>query len=103
MIRKKRFYRFKLISLFYVSRAGFLAANVKVCCCYLVERCPQSNPEDQLGHVQPGPHSHLHPALPGLHWVRLLLQGFVLAVYKVLLFFFSVNDSFNFSMCVYSN
>lgn len=35
-----------------------------------VERCPQSHPEDQLSHVQPGPHSHLHLTLPRLHWVR---------------------------------
>lgn len=42
-----------------------------------VERCPQGDPEDQLSHVQPSPHSHLHPSLPGLHWVRLLLQGYI--------------------------
>lgn len=33
------------------------------------EWCPQSNPEDQLSHVQPGPNSDLHTALPGLHRV----------------------------------
>lgn len=63
-------------SLLYMRRVKFLALNTKLCCCYWVEWCPQSDPEDQLSHVQPGPHSHLHPALPGLHWVRLLPASF---------------------------
>lgn len=46
-----------------------LCATVTCALSVWAERCPQSHPEDQLSHVQPGPHSDLHTALPGLHWV----------------------------------
>lgn len=39
------------------------------------ERRSQSNPEDKLGHVQPGSHFNLHPALPRFHRVRLTSQA----------------------------
>lgn len=68
--KKKTCVRCKCLSLIFYE----YSLKCNACCCYRVEWCPQSNPEDQLGHVQPGPDSHLHPALPGLHWVRLLLK-----------------------------
>lgn len=43
-------------------------------CCFPVEWRPQSNPEDQLSNVQPGPDSHLHPAVPGLHRVGFMMR-----------------------------
>lgn len=39
------------------------------------ERLPPCHPADAVGHVQPGPHPLLHPALPGLHGVSAAVRG----------------------------